>query len=263
MAWENNVFPLYDDILPARQADFTPFLESVNNGFNDKGIEVIQANICRIDSEFRKDVENIRMDGPAGKVNYVLTEEPRVIGMPDDRSRSQRSLLTLVPTLREAEDNYTASQRGDLPQRLWVDCVLASNVDDTLATEGRHVLTCFVQYLPCKLRDRSWDDSREELGDRVTDLIGQFAPNVPGAVIARRVFSPPDLEDRFGITEGNIFHGDISLQQLFFMRPLPGWAQYRTPIDGLYLCGAGTHPGGGVTGAPGYNAAHAILKSAA
>ena len=212
---------------------------------------------------FRRDVANIRMDGPAGKVNFVLAEEPRVTGMPDDRTRAQRSLFTLIPTLAEAEDNYNASQRGELPERLWVDCVLASNVDDTLAPEGRHMLTCFVQYLPYRLRDGNWDGRREELGDRVTQLLGQFAPNVPDAVIARKVFSPPDLERRFGITEGNIFHGDISLQQMFFMRPLPRWAHYRTPVEGLYLCGAGTHPGGGVTGAPGYNAAHAILKSGA
>ena len=141
-----------------------------------------------------------------------------------------------------------------------VDCVLASNVDDTLAPAGRHVLTCFVQYLPYELESSNWSEQREHLGDRVTELIGRYAPNVPGAVIARQVFSPVDLERRFGITEGNIFHGDISLQQMFFMRPLPKWAQYRTPVDGLFLCGAGTHPGGGVTGAPGYNAAHAILR---
>ena len=214
-----------------------------------------------LDDDFRRDVANIRMDGPAGKVNYVLSEEPQVNGMPEDRTKAQRSLFTLIPTLAEAEDNYNAARRGELPARLWVDCVLASNVDDTLAPDGRHMLTCFVQYLPYRLRDDNWADQREVLGDRVTELIGRFAPNVPGSVIARRVFSPADLEKRFGITEGNIFHGDISMEQMFFMRPLPRWAQYRTPIDGLYLCGAGTHPGGGVTGAPGYNAAHAILES--
>ena len=213
-----------------------------------------------LSEEFRKDVRNIRMDGPAGKVNYVLAEEPRVNGMPAGRTRAQRSLFTLVPTLEEAEANYNAARRGELPERLWVDCVLASNVDDTLAPEGRHMLTCFVQYLPYRLRDGDWDQQREKLGDRVTELIGQFAPNVPGNVVARRIFTPLDLETTFGITEGNIFHGDISLEQMFFMRPLPGWAHYRSPIDGLYLCGAGTHPGGGVTGAPGYNAAHMILR---
>lgn len=214
-----------------------------------------------LSADFRRDIENIRMDGPAGKVNFVLSEEPQVVGMPADRSKPQRSLFTLIPTLQEAEDNYNACKRGDIPERLWVDCVLASNVDDSLAPKGRHMLTCFVQYLPYELRNGSWDDRREHLGDRVTELIGQFAPNVPGAVIARRVLTPPDLEAQFGISEGNIFHGDISLEQMFFMRPLPEWSQYKTPIDGLYLCGAGTHPGGGVTGAPGYNAAHAILRS--
>ncbi|MDH3621257.1 MAG: NAD(P)/FAD-dependent oxidoreductase [Gammaproteobacteria bacterium] len=214
-----------------------------------------------LDAEFRRDVGNIRMDGPAGKVNFVLSEEPSVNGMPADRSKSQRSLFTLIPTLEEAEANYNASQRGELPERLWVDCVLASNVDDTLAPDGRHMLTCFVQYLPYTPRHGDWDEHREQLGDRVTDLIGQFAPNVPGSVVARRVYTPVDLETTFGITEGNIFHGDISLEQMFFMRPLPRWAHYRTPIDNLWLCGAGTHPGGGVTGAPGYNAAHAILRT--
>jgi len=210
---------------------------------------------------FRRDIENIRMNGPAGKVNFVLGEEPQISGMPADRTRPQRSLFTLVPTLAEAEANYNASQRGEIPERLWVDCVLASNVDDTLAPDGRHMLTCFVQYLPYATANGSWGEHRELLGNKVTELLGQFAPNVPASVIARRVYTPLDLEETFGITEGNIFHGDISLEQMFFMRPLPKWAHYNTPIDGLYLCGAGTHPGGGVTGAPGYNAAHTILRA--
>lgn len=211
--------------------------------------------------EFRRDIENIRMDGPAGKVNFVLSEEPNVNGMPADRTQSQRSLFTLIPTLAEAEANYNASRQGQFPERLWVDCVLASNVDDTLAPPGRHMLTCFVQYLPYSLADGTWVEHREALGDRVTALIGQFAPNLPESVIARKVYTPLDLEQTFSITEGNIFHGDISLEQMFFMRPLPRWAQYKTPIGRLFLCGAGTHPGGGVTGAPGYNAAHTILRT--
>ena len=164
-----------------------------------------------------------------------------------------------MPTLQAAEDCYAAARRGDVAEELWVDCVVASNVDPTLAPAGRHMLTCFVQYLPWAPRAGSWHDLREPLGDRVTAIIARYAPNVPGAVIARRVLTPLDLEETFGITEGNIFHGDLALDQMFFMRPLPGWSRYRTPIAGLYLCGAGTHPGGGVTGAPGYNAAHAVL----
>jgi phytoene dehydrogenase-like protein len=211
------------------------------------------------DEEFRKQVRGIRMDGPCAKVNFVLSEEPRVNGMPADRTPAERSFFTLVPTLQQAEDNYNAAQRGEIHDHLWVDCVLASNADPTLAPEGRHMLTCFVQYLPCKPTAGSWDSLRESLGDQVTNIIARYAPNVPGSVIARRVLTPLDLERTFGITEGNIFHGDLSLDQMFFMRPVPGWSRYRTPIKGLYLCGAGTHPGGGVTGAPGHNAAHVMI----
>lgn len=213
-----------------------------------------------LSDEFRRDIRAIRMAGPCAKVNFVLSEEPRVTGMPGTHDKAQRSLFTLAPSLEEAEDIYHAARRGDLPDRLWVDCVLASNVDPDLVTDGRHVLTTFVQYVPYRLRHGNWDTHRETLGDRVQAIIGRYAPNVPGSVVARRVLTPLDLETTFGITEGNIFHGDISLEQLFFMRPLPGWAHYGTPIKNLYLCGAGTHPGGGVTGAPGYNAARRILK---
>lgn len=212
-----------------------------------------------LDSDFRQEIANIKMAGPCGKVNFVLSEEPRVKGMPKTHDEGQRSLFTLVPSLQEAEDIYNSANRGEFPQELWVDCVLASNVDKSLVTDGHHVLTCFVQYLPYRLNSGDWNSERDRLGDRVLERIGRYAPNVPNAVIARRVYTPLDLEQTFGITEGNIFHGDINMAQLFFMRPVPGWADYATPIQGLYLCGAGTHPGGGVTGAPGFNAARRIL----
>ena len=213
-----------------------------------------------LDDDFLKAVAGIKMDGPCAKVNLVLSEEPRVLGMPAERDPVQRSLFTLVPTPDAADRCYDIAKRGRVPDELWVDCVLASNVDPSLASKGRHMLTCFVQYVPYTLVDGNWEEQREPLGDRVVEIIGRYAPNVPGAVIARRVYTPLDLEEVFGITEGNIFHGDINLEQLFFMRPLPGWSQYRTPVGRLYLCGAGTHPGGGVTGAPGYNAAHRIIS---
>ena len=210
--------------------------------------------------EFRRAVRGIKMDGPCAKVNLVLSEEPRVHGMPSDFTASQRALFTLVPSLEFAERCYEASRRGELPEELWVDCVVASNVDTTLAPAGRHIMTCFVQYVPYRLREGDWDSMRESLGDRVVRKIGEYAPNVPAAVIVRQVLTPLDLERTYGLTEGNIFHGDLSLEQLFFMRPVAGFARYRTPVDGLYLCGAGTHPGGGVTGAPGHNAARQVLR---
>lgn len=211
-------------------------------------------------ADFRHAVQGIKMNGPCAKVNLVLAEEPRVTGMPTGASPAQRSLFTLVPSLEFAERCYDIAKFGEIPEELWVDCVVASNVDGTLAPKGRHIMTCFVQYVPYFLRQGTWEENRELLGDRVVKKIGEYAPNVPGAVVARQVLTPLDLERIYGLTEGNIFHGDLALEQLFFMRPVPGWSQYRTPIAGLYLCGAGAHPGGGVTGAPGHNAAFQFLR---
>jgi len=214
-----------------------------------------------LSADFRAAVGGIKMDGPCGKVNFVLDEEPRVIGMPADAGPGRRALFTLPPDLSVADACYDRAKRGELADadELFVDCVVASNVDDSLAPSGRHIMTCFVQYLPYRLTSGTWDSQREELGDRVLARIARFAPNVPAAVVARQVLTPLDLEREFGLTEGNIFHGDISADQLFHMRPVPGWSRYATPIDRLYLCGAGAHPGGGVTGAPGYNAARRVL----
>lgn len=213
-----------------------------------------------LEPDFARQVEAIAMNGPSAKVNLVLSEAPRVNGMPADAPALQRALYTLVPTLEAAQQCYNDAQEGKLSEDLWVDCVLASEIDPGLVTDGHHVLTTFVQYVPYRLRDSDWEAERDRLGDRVIDIIGRYAPNVPDAVIGKDVITPWDLEQRFGITEGNIFHGDIRLDQLFFMRPLPGWSRYRTPVEGLYLCGAGTHPGGGVTGAPGYCAAKVAAR---
>jgi phytoene dehydrogenase-like protein len=210
--------------------------------------------------EFRRAIAGIKMDGPCAKVNFVLSEEPRVNGMPREFEKSQRALFTLVPSLEFAERCYDIAKLGEIPEELWVDCVVASNVDPSLAPEGRHIMTCFIQYVPYRLKKGTWDENRELLGDRVVRKIGEYAPNVPASVVARQVLTPLDLERTYGLTEGNIFHGDLNLEQLFFMRPVAGFARYRTPVDGLYLCGAGAHPGGGVTGAPGHNAARQVLK---
>ena len=210
--------------------------------------------------EFLFAVRGIKMAGPCAKVNMVLAEEPRFTGTPASATPLERTFYTLVPSLEFAERCYDIAKFGDIPEELWVDCVVSSNADDSLAPAGKHILTCFVQYVPYHLRESNWDAKRELLGDRVVKKIAQYAPNVPGAILTRQVLTPLDLERVYGLTEGNIFHGDLRLEQLFFMRPVPGWSQYRTPIDGLYLCGAGAHPGGGVTGAPGRNAAHQALR---
>jgi phytoene dehydrogenase-like protein len=219
---------------------------------------LVEAN--ELPAEFREQIAGIKMAGPCAKVNFALAEEPKFIGTPVGATPSERTNYTLVRSLEFAERCYDIAKFGEIPEELWVDCVVASNVDDTLAPRGKHVMTCFVQYVPYKLRQGTWDENRELLGDRVVKKIAEFAPNVPGAIIARHILTPLDLERTYGLTEGNIFHGDLTLEQLFFMRPVPGWANYRSPIDGLYLCGAGAHPGGGVTGAPGHNAAKEVLR---
>jgi phytoene dehydrogenase-like protein len=210
--------------------------------------------------EFVHAVRGIKMAGPCAKVNLALSEEPRFTGTPSTHSPLERTFYTLVPSLEFAERCYDIAKFGELPEELWVDCVIASNADDSLAPSGTHIMTCFVQYVPYKLRQGTWDEHRELLGDRVIRKIVEHAPNVANSIIARQVLTPLDLERTYGLTEGNIFHGDLTLEQLFFMRPVPGWSQYRTPIDGLYLCGAGAHPGGGVTGAPGHNASQQVLR---
>jgi len=135
--------------------------------------------------------------------------------------------------------------------------------DPSLAPPCRHIMGIFLQYAPYTLRDLKWDDIRESYADHVLSLIEEYAPNIRSIVQARQVLTPLDLERRFGLTGGNIFHGEMSLDQMYVMRPVAGWARYRTPVRGLYLCGSGAHPGGGVMGAPGYNAAREILKTPA
>jgi phytoene dehydrogenase-like protein len=211
-------------------------------------------------NEFLHAVRGIKMEGPCAKVNFVLDEEPRFTGTSSDATPLERTFYTLVPSLAFAERCYDIAKFGGIPEELWVDCVVSSNADASLAPAGKHILTCFVQYVPYHLREGNWDERRELLCDRVIKKIAEYAPNVPNAIVARQVLTPLDLERTYGLTEGNIFHGDLRLEQLFFMRPVSGWSQYRTPIDGLYLCGAGAHPGGGVTGAPGHNAAHQVLR---
>ena len=129
-----------------------------------------------------------------------------------------------------------------------------------MAPPGKHVMSCFVQYAPYHLRDGNWDDLREDFGDTVIDTLAEHAPNIRDLILHRQVLTPLDLERTFGLSEGNIFQGELTMEQLFFLRPAPGWANYRTPIRGLYMCGSAAHPGGGIMGAPGLNAARKILS---
>jgi phytoene dehydrogenase-like protein len=142
----------------------------------------------------------------------------------------------------------------------WMEVVTQSVLDPSVAPPGKHTLSIYVQYAPYYLRDSSWDDLREPYADRIIETLAEYAPNLPKAILKRQVLTPLDLERRFGLTEAHQSHGEMGPDQSFSFRPVPGWANYRMPIRGLYLCGAGTHPGGGVTGAPGHNAAQAVLE---
>ena len=148
------------------------------------------------------------------------------------------------------ERAYDDAKYGHFSRRPYIDMVIPSLTDPSVAPPGKHVLSCFVQYAPYKLAEGTWDDQREAFGDTVIDTIAEHAPNIKKIIVGRQVLTPLDLEREFGLTQGNIFQGELSLEQLFFLRPVPGWAYYRTPIDNLYMCGSATHPGGGIMGAP-------------
>jgi phytoene dehydrogenase-like protein len=205
-------------------------------------------------------VRGIKMDGPCGKLNLVLSEEPELAGSDPGANALQRAQFTLVPWLEGAQRCYEHARQGRIHEELWIDCLVPSLVDSSLAPAGRHVMTCFIQFLPYALADSEWSRERDRLQAQVLRQLESFVPAVGRSLVASRLYTPADLESVLGITEGNIFHGDLRPDQLFFMRPVPDYARYATPLRALYLCGAGTHPGGGVTGAPGHNAAHRILE---
>jgi phytoene dehydrogenase-like protein len=159
------------------------------------------------------------------------------------------------------ERAYDDAKYGRYSRRPYIDMVIPSLTDPSVAPPGKHVMSCFVQYAPYDLEPgTTWDEQRDAFGETVIDTIAEYAPNIRDIILHRQVLTPLDIERDFGLSEGNIFQGELTLEQLFFLRPAPGWAQYRTPVRNLYMCGAATHPGGGIMGASGRNAAHRILK---
>jgi phytoene dehydrogenase-like protein len=200
-----------------------------------------------------------RFRGASAKVNLALNGLPRFIGAPDGDSHL-RGAISISPGVEYMERAYDEAKYGRFSRRPYIDVVIPSLTDPTVAPQGQHVMSCFVQYAPYHLASGTWDDQRDALGDTVIDTLAEYAPNIRDIVLHRQVVTPLDLEREWSLTEGNIFQGELSPDQLFLMRPVPGWAQYRTPIAGLYLCGAATHPGGGIMGAPGRNAARTILE---
>jgi phytoene dehydrogenase-like protein len=212
---------------------------------------------------FAEAVNRISYDSASMKINVALSELPDFTACPGTAPGPQhRGTVHLVPDQDYLERAYDDAKYGRPSGRPVVECTLPSAVDPTVAPPGKHLMSMFVQYAPYKLREGHWDEVKEGFADRCFDLVNEYAPNFKRSVIARQVLSPVDLERTFALTGGNIFQGAMTLNQLFFLRPVPGFAGYRTPIRGLYLCGAAAHPGGGVIGAAGWNAARTILGKA-
>ncbi|MDX1643487.1 MAG: NAD(P)/FAD-dependent oxidoreductase [Thermoanaerobaculia bacterium] len=215
----------------------------------------------RLDPELVRQVERFKMRGSSGKVNLALDGVPEFAARPG-HGRHLYGDITIAPDIDYLERAYDDAKYGEFSRRPFMDVVIPSLTDPTLAPPGKHVMSIFVQYAPYHLADGAdtWPARRDEFADTVIDTLTEYIPNLPDLILHRQVLTPWDLEQIYGLTEGNIFHGELSLEQLAFLRPLAGWARYRTPLDGLWMCASGTHPGGGIMGAPGALCAKALLE---
>ena len=209
-------------------------------------------------SDFLDEVRRYKYRGSSGKVNLALDALPHFTCMPGEGAHL-RGAISISPGVDYMERAYDQAKYGEFSRRPYMDMVIPTLTDPSVAPPGKHILSCFVQYAPYKLAAGTWDDQREAFGDAVIDTIAEYAPNIRDIILHRQVLTPLDLERVLGLTEGNIFQGELTLEQLFFARPVPGWAQYSTPVRNLWMCGSATHPGGGIMGAPARNCALRIL----
>jgi phytoene dehydrogenase-like protein len=217
-----------------------------------------------LEPEFAQQVKRFKMRGSSGKVNLALDALPEFACLPGTGPQL-RGDITIAPSIAYLERAYDDAKYGAFSRRPFMDIVIPSLTDPTVAPPGKHTMSIFVQYAPYKLKEGAadWPRQREAFGDAVIDTLAQYMPNLPGRILHRQVLTPWDLEQVYGLTEGNIFHGELSLEQLAFLRPVPGWSRYRTPIGHLWMCASGTHPGGGIMGAPGALCARTMLQARA
>ncbi len=208
--------------------------------------------------DFVQSIRRFKFRGSSAKVNLALGELPNFTCMPG-RGAHLRGAVSISPSISYLEQAYDDAKYGEISRRPYMDIVIPSMLDPAMAPPGKHVMSIFVQYAPYHLNGGWTDERREALGDAVVDTLTQYAPNFRSAILHRQVVTPADIERIVGLSEGNIFQGELSLQQMFFLRPAPAWSRYRTPVEGLWQCGSGTHPGGGVMGASGRNAAFSLL----
>jgi phytoene dehydrogenase-like protein len=211
--------------------------------------------------DFRNAVARIDYSSASAKINLALAEPPQFTAAPGAGVMPHhRGTMHIGPSLDYLDRAYDDAKYGQPSREPVLEITMATSVDDTLAPPGKHILSMFVQYAPYKLAEGTWDEQKEAFADRCIEVLAQYAPNVPKAIEHRQVLTPVDLERVYGITGGNIMQGAMSPHQLYCFRPVAGWADHRTPVPGLYLCGAASHPGGGVMGACGRNAAAEILR---
>ncbi|HWC76980.1 MAG TPA: NAD(P)/FAD-dependent oxidoreductase, partial [Blastocatellia bacterium] len=214
----------------------------------------------QLEPDFRNSVASLKCEGATMKINLALDALPDFTSLPGSALAPQhKATIHVCPSMDYVDRGWEDAAAGRPSEGPLLEITIPTTYDDSIAPPGKHIMSIFAQYAPYRLRDAHWDDIKEQFADRCVDALAEYAPNIRQSIIHRQVLSPLDLEREYSLTGGSLFHGDLTVDQLFFMRPVAGWAQYRTPVARLYLCGSGTHPGGGVMGAPGFNAAREVL----
>ena len=215
------------------------------------------------DPSFVVKIQHFRGRGTLAKINLALDGLPQFTALKDGNTNTLTGRIHIAPDIDYIERAFDASKYGEFSPQPYLDVTIPTLSDPTMARSGKHVMSIYAQFAPYRLRQGDWTSRRDELLQTVIKTLAAYAPNLPSLVLAAQVITPLDLETEWGLTGGHIFHGELALDQLFTMRPVIGWARYRTPLRGLYLCGSGTHPGTGMNGASGANAAREVLKDPA
>jgi phytoene dehydrogenase-like protein len=214
-----------------------------------------------LDDEFTNKIKNYKLRGSSGKVNLAVDRVPEFFGR--EGTAHLRGDIAIAPGIDYLERAYDEAKYGEFSSRPYVNVVIPSIMDPSVAPPGKHIISMFVQYAPYEINGGSetWPEKREAFGDTVVDTLAEYCPGLKESILYRQVLTPWDIEQNYGLSEGNIFQGELSLEQLLFQRPAAGWCRYKTPIRNLWMCGSGAHPGGGIMGAPGQLAAAAVLQS--
>jgi len=211
--------------------------------------------------DFVMKLQHYRMPGTVAKVNLALSGLPKFTALNGNSDEALSGRILIAPEIDYLERAFDESKYGEFSKQPYLEVAIPTIGDPSLAPAGKHVMSIYMQYAPFKLKSSDWEKQRVPLGDTVVKTLTRYAPNLPELILSHQIITPQDLEDIYGLTSGHIFQGELALDQFFTMRPLLDWAKYNTPIKNLYLCGSGTHPGAGLTGGSGANAAREILRA--